>query len=250
MSELQHPDARSFERVADLYERTRPPYPAAAIAWLVELLGIDGNATVLDLGAGTGKLTRALVPLAARVIAVEPGPAMLSELVRAVPEAEAILGGAEAIPFGDHAVDAVVCGQSFHWFRHDEALPEIHRVLRRGGGLGLIWNLRHPDDDLQDEVSSLLEPFVPPDRPAMPSSVAHLVERRLGADIRMHVVSFEQELDADTVVARIASISFVASAPAAKRHELETALRALVERRGGVVTFRYVTEAYVTFNVG
>ena len=127
MSDLQHPDARSFESVADLYERARPPYPEAAIAWLVERLRIRRGSTVLDLGAGTGKLARALVPLAARVIAVEPGPEMLARLVRAVPAAEPVLGAAEAIPLADDAVDAVICGQSFHWFRHDEALPEIRR---------------------------------------------------------------------------------------------------------------------------
>src|SRR5205823_1146807 len=84
-----------------------------------------------------------LVPRAARVIAVEPGPEMLAQLRRAVPESQALLGAAEAIPLSDDAVDAVVCGQSFHWFRTDEALREIRRVLRPNGGLGLIWNRRN-----------------------------------------------------------------------------------------------------------
>src|SRR5206468_5616642 len=128
-------------------------------------LRIGARSTVLDLGAGTGKLTRAIVPRAARVIAVEPGPEMLAQLRRAVPESQALLGAAEAIPLSDDAVDAVVCGQSFHWFRTDEALREIRRVLRPNGGLGLIWNRRNPDDPLQNEVTKLLEPFVPPGRP-------------------------------------------------------------------------------------
>jgi SAM-dependent methyltransferase len=236
--------------VADLYERTRPEYPSAAIEWVAERLGIDTTATVLDLGAGTGKLTRALVPLAGHVIAVEPGPAMLAELVRAVPEAEARLGAAEAIPLAESSVDAVVCGQSFHWFRADEALPEIHRVLRRGGGLGLMWNLRHPDDAFQHEVSTLLEPFVPAGRTPVPTSVAQLVEDIGFGDVATHTVSFEHELDADGVVARAASISFVAAADARRQAELERGLREAVAARGGVVRFRYVTEAYVTFSVG
>jgi SAM-dependent methyltransferase len=250
VSELQHPDARSFESVADLYERTRPEYPPAAVDWLADRLGIDTTATVLDLGAGTGKLTRALVPLVGHVIAVEPGPAMLAELVAAVPEAEAILGAAEAIPLPDDSVDGVVCGQSFHWFRAGEALPEIRRVLRHGGGLGLIWNLRHPEDEFQHEVGALLGPFVPAGRSPVPTSVAKLVEDAGFGDVTTNTVPFEHELDADGVVARMASVSFVAAADAGRQRELEHSLRELVAARGGVVMFRYVTEAYVTFSVG
>jgi ubiquinone/menaquinone biosynthesis C-methylase UbiE len=110
VSELQHPDSRSFESIAEVYERVRPGYPKAAVSWLAEKLRIDGRTTVLDLGAGTGKLTRELLPFAGRVIAVEPGPAMLAELERVVPEAEPLLGAAEAIPLGPASVDAVVCG--------------------------------------------------------------------------------------------------------------------------------------------
>jgi ubiquinone/menaquinone biosynthesis C-methylase UbiE len=248
VSELQHPHARSFESVAPLYERTRPEYPPAAVAWLVERLGVDGTSTVLDLGAGTGKLTRALVRVGARVVAVEPGPAMLAELAGAVPQADAVLGAAEAIPLPDESVDAVVCGQSFHWFRREEALPEIRRVLRQGRGLGLIWNLRHPDDELQGAVTALLGPFVPPGRESVPTSVEDLVAETF-ADVARRTVCFEQELDADGLVARVSSISFVAAADAARQAELERRLRELVAARGGVVAFRYLTEAYVTFAV-
>jgi ubiquinone/menaquinone biosynthesis C-methylase UbiE len=248
VSELQHPDARSFDEVAELYERARPTYPNEAVDWLADRLRIGPRSTVLDLGAGTGKLTRAIVPRAARVIAVEPGPEMLAQLRRAVPEAEAMLGAAEAIPLSDDAVDAVVCGQSFHWFRTDEALPEIRRVLRPNGGLGLIWNRRDPDDPLQNEITKLLEPFVPPGRPPIEAPVAAFVARTIG-DVASHTVPFEQDLDADELVARIASTSFVAAAPAPMRRELEQALRALVSARDGRVVYRYVTEAFVTFSV-
>lgn len=246
MSELQHPDSRTFEEVAELYERVRPSYPDEAVTWLADQLGIDATSTVLDLGAGTGKLTRVLIGRTAHVIAVEPGPEMLAQLRRAVPDAEAILGAAEAIPLPDDAVDAVVCGQSFHWFRTDEALHEIQRVLRAGGGLGLIWNMRDPDDPLQEEISALLEPFVPPGRPPLRASVTAFVGRTFG-ELASHAVSFEQALDADGVVGRMRSISFVAAAPASRRRELEEALRALVAARGGRVPFRYRTEVFVTF---
>jgi SAM-dependent methyltransferase len=248
VSELQHPDSRSFDRVAELYEQARPTYPDEAVSWVARRLGINATSTVLDLGAGTGKLTRAFVPRAARVIAVEPGPKMLAQLRRAVPEAEPMLGAAEAIPLPDNSVDAVVCGQSFHWFRTDEALREIRRVLRADGGLGLVWNRRDPDDLVQNEITKLLEPFVPPGRPPIGAPVAAFVERTLGETDR-HSVRFQQDLDADEVVHRVASTSFVASAAAAKRRELEKALRALVAANGGSVPFRYVTEVFVMLSV-
>ena len=244
MSELQHPASQAFEVVAELYERVRPSYPEKAVDWLVEQLGIDVKSTVLDLGAGTGKLTRALISRAARVIAVEPGPEMLAQLRYAVPEAEALLAPAEAIPLPDESVDAVLCGQSFHWFRTDEARHEIQRILRDGGGLGMIWNLRAQDDPLQQQITELLDPFVPSGR-ATDAGVEAFV-RQMFAEVRRRAFPFAEQLDADTVAARIASISFVAAAPEPSRRELDKAVRALV---GGSVAFRYLTEAYVTFNV-
>ena len=244
MSELQHPDSRAFECVAELYERVRPSYPDEAVAWLATRLGVDATSTVLDLGAGTGKLTRAFVGRVARVIAVEPGLEMLAQLRRTVPEAEALHGAAEAIPLPDDAVDAVVCGQSFHWFKRDDALREIRRVLRAGGGLGLIWNMRDPDDPVQDEITALLQPFVPPGRSALPTTVATFVAEAFG-ELENAAFSFEQELDADGVADRILSISFVAAASEERQAALAAALRALVAERGGRVAFRYRTEAYV-----
>lgn len=249
MSELQHPDARPFEQVADLYERVRPAYPHESVDWLARRLGIDAGSTVLDLGAGTGKLTRAFVRRAGRVIAVEPGPEMLAQLRRAVPEAEALLGAAEAIPLPDDSVDAVVCGQSFHWFRTDEALGEMSRVLRPGRGIGLIWNARDPGDPLQQEITALLEPFVPTGRPPVHAAVSAFVGRTF-SEVKKHAVAWEHELDGDGLADRVLSISFVAAAPEPRRRELEKALRALVDARGGAVAFRYVTEVFVTFSAG
>jgi SAM-dependent methyltransferase len=217
------------------------------VDWLVEQLRLDAGSTLLDLGAGTGKLTAAFVPRVARVIGVEPGPEMLAQLRQAVPQADAVLGPAEAIPFADDSVDAVVCGQSFHWFRIVEALREIRRVLRPGCGLGMIWNLRDPDDPLQNKITELLDPFVPTGR-ATDEGVAAFVRETFG-ELQRGLFAFEEPLDADTVAARIASISFVAAAPEPKRRELVGAVRTLVVARGGSVPFRYRTEAYVTFNV-
>jgi SAM-dependent methyltransferase len=134
------PAAQSFASVAGVYERARPEYPEAAVDWLASRLDLGPGRTVVDLAAGTGKLTRMLVPTRARVIAVEPVPEMLAELRRAAPEAQALQGTAEAIPLPDAGADAVTVAQAFHWFDPPRALREIARVLRPGGRLGLIWN--------------------------------------------------------------------------------------------------------------
>jgi SAM-dependent methyltransferase len=247
VSELQHPDSRSFELVADVYERARPEYPPDAVAWMAEKLDLRAGRTVLDLGAGTGKLTRALVRTGADVIAVEPGEAMLAQLRRVVPAAEAVVGAAESIPLPDASVDAITIGQAFHWFRHDEALPELHRVLRGGGGVALIWNSRDHERPLQQEVSNLIKPFVPPNRPPVGHSTAALEASPLFGPVERHAFGFAQQLDADDLVERIASVSFVAAAPPEKRAALERNLRAVVAAHGGTVDFPYLTEVYVSF---
>jgi hypothetical protein len=121
-------------------------------------------------------------------------------------------------------------------------------VLRPGGGLGLIWNIRDPGDDIQHAVTRLLDPLVPPGRPSISASVAAFVERTF-SEVEKHAVPFAQELDEDAVIGRIFSISFVEAAPAPKRRELEDALRALVAAHGGRIPFRYVTEAFAMLNV-
>ena len=246
MSELQHPDSRSFELVADLYERARPEYPPEAIEWLAEQLDLREGRTVLDLGAGTGKLTRALVATGAHVIAVEPGEAMLAQLRQAVPEAQALRGAAEDIPLPDASVDAVTVGQAFHWLRHDEALPELHRVLRPGGGVGLLWNSRDQDSPLQRVVNDLIATLVPPKRAIAFGSSGRLAESDLFGSMEERRFTFVQQLDADALVGRIGSISFVAAATEGERRRVERELRELVAANGGVVAFPYVTDVYVS----
>lgn len=130
--------ARSFGSVAAAYDRGRPGYPAEAVAWLV---GAEPT-TVLELGAGTGKLTQTLVELGHDVHATDPDDAMLAVLRDRLPDVPTAVAGAEELPAPDAAYDVVVAGQAFHWFDHDRALPEIARVLRPGGHLALVWNQR------------------------------------------------------------------------------------------------------------
>jgi SAM-dependent methyltransferase len=250
LADLQHPDSRSFELVAGLYERARPEYPPEAIAWLAGELDLREGRTVLDLGAGTGKLTRALVALGACVIAVEPGDAMRSELERAVPEAEALRGAGEDIPLPDSSVDAITVGQAFHWFRHDEALPEMRRVLRDDGGVGLLWNSRDQQSELQHVVNDLIASLVPPKRAVAFGSSSKLAESELFGPPEERRFTFVQELDADALVDRISSISFVAAASEPDRRRIERQLRELVAEKGGVVAFPYVTDVYVSRVVG
>jgi SAM-dependent methyltransferase len=151
------PDA--FGRTAREYELGRPLWPEELVDFVAAELGLSPDATVLDLGAGTGKLTRALVPRFARVIAVEPDEAMLAVLQEVVPGAEGLRGSAEAIPLGDDEVDAVFSAEAFHWFP-PEAAGEIARVLRPGGALVILFNIGIEYDHMGDEAEEVIEEMV------------------------------------------------------------------------------------------
>jgi SAM-dependent methyltransferase len=165
--------SRSFESVAAEYERHRPEYPEGALQWAAEQLGLEPDMRVLDVGAGTGKLTRGLVALGFEVLAVEPGAPMLEQLRAAVPEAEGHEGSAESIPLPGESVDAAFAGQAFHWFDRAQALPELHRVIGADGGLALLWNWWDERDPLQQELGELIgyaghEPYREEDLPGEP----------------------------------------------------------------------------------
>jgi ubiquinone/menaquinone biosynthesis C-methylase UbiE len=132
--------ATAFSGAAHEYERGRPGYPAAAIDALADAFGLGPDSVVVDLAAGTGKLTRSLVGRFGRVVAIEPLAEMRGQLERLVPEAEPVSGTAEELPLADSSADAVLVAQAFHWFDGRRALDEIARVLRPRGGLGLLWN--------------------------------------------------------------------------------------------------------------
>lgn len=152
--------ANSFGPAAAIYERGRPPYPDEALDWLLSSAGPSGGALtrtplrVLDLGAGTGKLTRQLAARGLEVTAVDPSDGMLAELGRVLPDLPALVGTAEGIPLRDHSVDVVLVAQAWHWVDVKLAVPEVARVLSPGGRLGLIWNLR---DEREDWVRRLGE---------------------------------------------------------------------------------------------
>ncbi len=144
--------ASSFGAAADAYERGRPPYPESALDFLLP----GGTPRVLDLGAGTGKLTRQIRARGLDVTAVDPSEGMLGELRRAVPEVAAHVGTAEAIPLPDASVDVVLVAQAWHWVDPARAVPEIARVLTPGGRLGLIWNLRDERTDWVQRLGTII----------------------------------------------------------------------------------------------
>jgi SAM-dependent methyltransferase len=140
----------SFGAAAAAYAEHRPDYAEAAVRWALE--SVPGQPRVLDLAAGTGKLTATLVAIGADVVAVEPDPEMLAELRRLLPGVRSLPGTAEAIPLPDASVDAIVAGQALHWFDLAVAGPQMHRVLAPGGVLAGLWNL---DDDRAEWVAGL-----------------------------------------------------------------------------------------------
>lgn len=147
------PRALVFGSYAPAYERHRPTYPTAAVQWLLEPVG--PSARVVDLGAGTGKLSRSIAAAGHRAVAVDPDPLMLEELRQAVPGVPTLLGSAEVLPLPDGEADAVLVGQAWHWMHGGRAAPELARVIRPGGVLGLVWNVRDRDDPGQAELSTL-----------------------------------------------------------------------------------------------
>jgi SAM-dependent methyltransferase len=219
--------SRSFETVAAEYERHRPDYPADALRWAAEQLGLDPGARVLDVGAGTGKLTRALVALGFEVVAVEPGSPMLEQLRVAVPEAEALEGPAESIPLPDASVEAAFAAQAFHWFDPERALPELHRVIRSGGGLVLIWNWWDERDPLQRELGGLvgyagLDPYRDDELPGAP----HFRE------LRRTVVESAPESSPDALVGYLSTASMYLTMEPDERERHLAEVRAVAERYG------------------
>jgi SAM-dependent methyltransferase len=219
--------SRSFETVAADYERHRPDYPEDALRWAVEQLGLEPAARVLDVGAGTGKLTRGLVALGFDVVAVEPGAPMLEQLRAALPAAEAFEGPAEAIPLPDASVDAAFAGQAFHWFDRERAVPELHRVIRAGGGLALLWNWWDERDALQKELGELVgyaghQPYLDEELPRAPWF------RELGRT----VVEATQESSPEALSAYLATSSMFLTMGAEERERRLAEVRARASRYG------------------
>jgi SAM-dependent methyltransferase len=235
-----HPATHGFTE-AERYERGRPDYPPEAIACIVDELGLRPGRTVLDLAAGTGKLTRLLVPSGANVIAVEPIREMRERIVGVV----ALAGTAERIPLTDGFVDAATVGQAFHWFDADAALRELHRVLSPGGGVALIWNARDERQPLQAALSEIFDRYEgDTPRRSQRDWKTMLADSGLFERTRRVLFSHVQHVDEQGVVDRVLSVSFMASLPADEQRVVEQQVRELAR---GATELHYMTEVYVGF---
>jgi SAM-dependent methyltransferase len=247
---------QGFGQASEAYELGRPGYPPKAVARLARKLQLRPGRIVLDLAAGTGKLTALLVGTGAKVVAVEPVDEMRGVLERALPDVAACRGSAEAIPLEANSVDAVTVGQAFHWFRGDQALTEIDRVLQPGGGLGLVWNVRDTSISWVARLTEIIEPHRG-DAPAYRTGAWREAFERTDlfgppghAEMR-HV----HQLTPDGVVARIASVSFIAELPQADREGVLVEVRELLAtdpatRGRDEVELPYRTEIFWTTSRG
>ncbi|TDU32623.1 methyltransferase family protein [Panacagrimonas perspica] len=242
---------------AATYQQGRPDYPAAIVDWLRSSLGLIAGRTVCDLGAGTGKFLPFLAATGADIIAVEPVREMREKLQAAHPGAVALEGSAEAIPLGDASVDAVICAQAFHWFANATALGEIHRVLRPGGRLGLVWNVR---DESLDWVAALSK-IIDRHQGDAPRFVSGAWRRPFGtttmfSPLREQRFAYRHVGPPHRVIVdRSLSVSFIAALPPSERSRVERQVGALIASTPALagkdeVAFPYVTMAYSGVRLG
>jgi SAM-dependent methyltransferase len=233
--------ATSFGAVADAYERGRPPYPPEAIDWLLP----GGAAHVLDLGAGTGKLTRQLTGRGLDVTAVEPLEGMREQLRRAVPGVRVLAGTAERVPLPDRSVDAVLVAQAWHWVDPAEAVPEVARALRPGGLLGLLWNIRDERADWVAGLSAILRRSDGPQPGSSTVSAAPPIGPPFGP-VERHDVGWVHHLSPDALIDMVASRSYVITLPAADRETLLGEVRHLLATHPALAGADRIALPYVT----
>ena len=237
--------AASFGAAADAYERGRPPYPAEAIDWLLP----PGAMRVLDLGAGTGKLTRQLTGRGLDVTAVEPSEGMREQLGRAVPGVRVLAGTGERIPLPGRSVDAVLVAQAWHWVDPAQAVPEVARVLGPGGRLGLVWNIR---DERADWVAGLGAILRRSDGARVSTNVS--AEPRVGppfGPLERREFGWVYHLSPDALIDMVVSRSYVITMPAADREKMLNELSHMMRTHptlagAGEIAMPYVTRCWRT----
>ena len=229
--------AAGFSDAAD-YEAARPSYPPDAVAWFVEHLQIEPGRRVVDLAAGTGKLTRLLAPTGADLIAAEPVAGMRTTFRSVMPGVPVMGTTAEQLAFRDQSLDAVTVAQAFHWFDHDRAIAELARVLRPGGRVGLVWNARDRSVEWVDRIWGIMdrvEKRAPWRNHDEWSDSAYTDLPGFGP---LHTAQFrhEQLVTPEAMVQRVASVSHVAVLPPAERKavldEVRVVLTTHPEARG------------------
>jgi len=244
-----HRAATAFSGVATVYEDARPGYPPEVLAWLGGHLDLGPGRLIVDLAAGTGKLTRGLLESGATVIAVEPVEGMRTTLVRAVPGARVVAGVAQAIPLATASVDALTVAQAMHWFATGPAVEEMHRVLRPGSHLAVVWNRRDLSDPLQMALDTLLAPLQGDTPSGLTGAWRHALETATDGGPRFvadaHVaVPWRQPVDVEGVAGRVASVSFVAALDDAARARLLEEVRTEARRHPAPLALPYTAEVF------
>jgi SAM-dependent methyltransferase len=244
--EVHEAAATGFARAADAYERGRPGFPDAAVRLLGSELGLRPGRTVLDLGAGTGKLTRLFASSGATIVAVEPVSAMREALRRAAPGVAAVGATAEALPFAPGAADAAAAAQAFHWFDGRRALAELARVLPAGAPLALVWNVRDEREPWVRAITDLIEPY----RGTTPSHrsmrwQASFDDTPLWSTPERTSFPYVHETSREATVDRVMSISFIAALPDGPRDLVADQVRGILPP-GDEVAFPYRTDVWLS----
>lgn len=242
-TERRRAQAASFGAAAGTYERARPSYPDAAIGWLLP----PGARRVLDLGAGTGKLTRGLAGRGLEVIAVEPSAGMRGQLARVLPDVPVLAGTAEQIPLAGRAVDAVLVAQAWHWADPPRAVPEAARVLRPGGRLGLLWNIRDERADWVAELGAILHGENDPERASASDrvSAAPVIGPPFGAAERFDV-EWTRRSTPEEIIDLVCSRSYIITMPPAGRAAVLARVRHLLGTHPGLAGADVISLPYVT----
>ncbi len=235
-----------FETGSDIYERARPEYPPEAVAHLEGTTGIAVGSRVLDLAAGTGKLTRQLHGDGASCLAVEPSASMRQVFQRAVPGVAVAGGIAEMIPVATATMDAVVAAQAFHWFDPPRALPEIARVLRPGGWLALIWNERDESDPVMAELVRISKWDLCQPYPVGMDFGTVIDSSELFGPVRRTKFAFVQWLDLDAFVEQVASRSYVQVLSDRERCALLDKVKDFGASLGEPIAVPYITDLFCT----
>lgn len=240
-----HPSVLGFERAVTDYERGRPGFPDRAIAFLDDRLSLAPGRTLLELGAGTGKLTHLLAPSGVRIIAVEPLAAMREALSRNLPDVEVLDAVAEDLPLAEGSVDAAVAAQAFHWFDGGRALAELARVVKPAAPLALVWNVRDESVRWIRELTDLIEPYrgdTPSHRSLRWKAAFDASDAFLAPELT--AFPYLHDTTRDRIVARVLSISFIATLAADERERVAAAVGRIVPV--DEVTFAYRTDVWIS----
>ena len=242
--------ATGFADGADIYASSRPAYPGEALDWLRDRMGIGAASRVVEVGAGTGLFTRLILETGARVLAVDPVAEMLAHLAATVPGVATAIATAETLPVAAESVDAVICATAFHWFATSPVLAEFHRVLRPGGTLGLIWNVRDTEVPWVRRLSEITDRYQD-DAPRQKSQAWRDVFPAPGfSPLHETAMRYDHAGTAEEVIiGRTLSTSFIAALPDDRRATLVDEIRAMIAATPELtgkhkVHFPYVTRAY------